>query len=188
METIRVKYKGQIYEILSEDEAWSKIDEHDWVTAYMCRQYVNVYIDLETGEVFNAVYAGYLLEQFDFPIIYLIGLNPNSLSKYDNEMDEYMYCHEGFPEFKEEYDNWQYDNTGNYKYNFTRSEYKDVYEAYVVEVLEYESWEDFYREDLSDWLDIMGTDQYYYGQDNLDNFYNALQKSDDNDCDYEYHD
>lgn len=181
MESIRVKYNGKIYQIITEDEAHSKAPNYDWAASYMYGQDIDIYMNLKNGVLTDIEHTGNLPIVHDFPYILLKSINPYSINDYD--VEKLINSQKDFEEFQEEYEGWKHNIKRNYKYNFTCKKYVNVYEAYVVEVWHETSWEEFCYYDLYDWLDCK---KIYYGNEAISDFYNSLNKSDDDDCDFEH--
>lgn len=136
------------YEVVAKEEALKAIDRFNIAETLI--DYVSsqlgciIEIDLETGEVYTRLQDGTFCLGDDTTIRFVADIN----AYYDlDSLSEIVGRYDDFNEFEEQYEDWEDEIARKYDFEFDDDKYRDVYEAYVVEVLK-KDIEEFHRSDL----------------------------------------
>lgn len=107
-------------------------------------------IDLETGEVYTRLQDG----SFSLGETSTIRFVADIDAYYDlDSLAQIVEGHDDFRQFEKQYEDWDDEIERKYDYKFDENKYRNVYEAYVVEVLG-EDINEFHRRELIETMDF----------------------------------
>ncbi len=132
------------YEVITQEEAIKIIENFNVAENVVGVCYDLGYvieIDLETGEIYEFIDDG----RYTFGDTTTIRKIYYKEPFYDfSPIDESIIEYDGFENFKKQYQDWENDIEREYDYEFENKDYRNVYEAFIGEVLG-EDIDDFIR-------------------------------------------
>ncbi|HEY8890185.1 MAG TPA: hypothetical protein VIM70_07995 [Clostridium sp.] len=160
------------YEVITRDEAIEAIGNFNIAETLVdyARSQLGciIEIDLETSEVYTRLQDGTFYSEDDTTMRVVANID----AYYDlDSLSEIVGGYNDFSDFEKQYEDWEDEIERKYDFEFDDDKYRNVYEAYVVEVLK-KDIEMFHRSEL---IETMGENIGCGIYENTEKFYDEAK-------------